>query len=408
MAGLLDIDMGTPEGQGFNNALLGMAQALLTPQARGGGMGAAFAAFPAAMDRAKQQAMREQLMALQQKQVGLEGDKLGFQMDEIKRKAEAERIAKQNLATFLSQFQANGGKVTPDMVSLGVSSGLKVDDLSKLAGSQNWGRTKLENVNGVGVDPYTWKPSAAIPDPNKPFNNAIGPDGRLNVTGNPALQNYEIGKAREGATRVDIIPGKNDPNWGEPPKDMVWARDQGGNIIVQRDPSSGAFAPLALPVAGSKTGQEIDSAARQKQAAIATAADSIAVLDKAINHPGRSTASGLSGYLDPRNYIAGTDARNFQTLLAQIKGKAFLQAFETLKGGGQITEVEGKKATDAIARLDTTQSDEEFKSALEELRGIMAKGYERLAQKSYSPTQNKDPLGVRAGKSSVDDPLGIR
>ena len=199
--GLLDMDMSRPEAQGFNNALLGMAQALLTPQARGGGMGAAFAAFPQAIDRARQNAMREQLMALQGKQIGLESDKLGIQMDEIRRKAEAERVAKQNLATFLSQFQANGGKVTPDMVSLGVSSGLKVDDLSKLAGSQNWGRTKLENVNGVGVDPYTWKPSAAIPDPNKPFNNAIGPDGRLNVTGNPALQNYEIGKASAGAMK---------------------------------------------------------------------------------------------------------------------------------------------------------------------------------------------------------------
>ena len=84
--GLLDMDMSRPEAQGFNNALLGMAQALLTPQARGGGMGAAFAAFPQAIDRARQNAMREQLMALQQKQVGLEGDKLGFQMEQARAK----------------------------------------------------------------------------------------------------------------------------------------------------------------------------------------------------------------------------------------------------------------------------------------------------------------------------------
>ena len=30
--------------------------------------------------------------------------------------------------------------------------------------------------------------------------------------------------------------------------------------------------------------------------------------------------------------------------IEQLQGQAFMQAFETLKGGGQITEVEGKKA----------------------------------------------------------------
>lgn len=104
MAGLLDIDMNTPEGQGFNNALLGMAQALLTPRARGGGMGAAFAAFPAAMDRAKQQAMREQLMALQGRQVGLQTDKLGFDMEQARAQQEAARARQAQFAQLVGQL----------------------------------------------------------------------------------------------------------------------------------------------------------------------------------------------------------------------------------------------------------------------------------------------------------------
>lgn len=120
---------------------------------------------------------------------------------------------------------------------------------------------------------------------------------------------------------------------------------------------------------------ERDRALAAQQASINA---QIGVIDKALKHPGRTTVTGLSGNLDPRNYIAGTDATNFKTVVDQLGGAAFLQAFESLKGGGQITEVEGKKATDAMARLNTAQSDSEFKASLEELRGIMAAGQSRL------------------------------
>lgn len=120
---------------------------------------------------------------------------------------------------------------------------------------------------------------------------------------------------------------------------------------------------------------ERDRALQSQQASIGA---QIGVIDKALTHPGRTTVTGLSGNLDPRNYIAGTDATNFKTVVDQLGGAAFLQAFQQLKGGGAITEVEGKKATDAMARLNTAQSDEEFKASLEELRGIMAAGQARL------------------------------
>jgi hypothetical protein len=51
--------------------------------------------------------------------------------------------------------------------------------------------------------------------------------------------------------------------------------------------------------------------------------------------------------------LPSVDAARAATFLDQIGGAAFLTAFETLKGGGQITEVEGEKATNAIARLST-------------------------------------------------------
>jgi hypothetical protein len=125
---------------------------------------------------------------------------------------------------------------------------------------------------------------------------------------------------------------------------------------------------------------ESDKAAglRALEAQRAAAANQVAVVDMAIDHPGRETVTGMSGVLDPRNYLRGNDAADFGSVLDQIGGSAFLQAFESLKGGGQITEVEGAKATAAMARLNTAQRDDTFKASLEELKWVMVNGQRRL------------------------------
>ena len=94
-------------------------------------------------------------------------------------------------------------------------------------------------------------------------------------------------------------------------------------------------------------------------------------IDKLIAHPGLSTGTGFSGTVDPRNYIAGTDAKNFKVALGQVQGGTFLQAFESLKGGGAVSEIEGAKASSAIARLDTAQSETEFRAALTDFKEVM-------------------------------------
>jgi len=131
-----------------------------------------------------------------------------------------------------------------------------------------------------------------------------------------------------------------------------------------------------------KMQDEATARKQQKQAAVSSVKNQIGVIDKALGHKGRETATGLSSTLDPRNYIAGTDATDFKVVVDQIGGAAFLQAFESLKGGGQITEVEGKKATDAMARLNRAQSDGEFKTALTDLRKVMSDGLSRLSSGS--------------------------
>jgi len=108
--------------------------------------------------------------------------------------------------------------------------------------------------------------------------------------------------------------------------------------------------------------------------AITQASDAIAVVDKALNHPGLKSGTGLSSVADPRNLVPGTDAYNFRVVVDQLKGKAFLAAFESLKGGGAISVAEGEKASDALARLNRAQSTSEYEVALKEFKTILQRG----------------------------------
>ncbi len=92
-------------------------------------------------------------------------------------------------------------------------------------------------------------------------------------------------------------------------------------------------------------------------------------LDGLLSSPGKKQAIGGSSVLP---IVPGTDAADFVARLEQIKGEQFLQAFQSLKGGGQITEIEGQKATDAIARMQRSQSEPEFDKSVNEFKGIVA------------------------------------
>ena len=103
----------------------------------------------------------------------------------------------------------------------------------------------------------------------------------------------------------------------------------------------------------------------------------VQVVNELINHPGREWGTGFSSKVwSPW----GTDKYDFDAKLEQAKGKVFLQAYETLKGGGQITEIEGLKAEQAMANLDQAQSEEQFMKALKDLRDAFEGGFKKLQQ----------------------------
>lgn len=94
------------------------------------------------------------------------------------------------------------------------------------------------------------------------------------------------------------------------------------------------------------------SAATQKENAIATADELISTLEAFKASPGAKSRYGLASVGGVIPAIPGSDAANAQALINKVKGSAFLQAFESLKGAGQITEVEGNKGAQAITILN--------------------------------------------------------
>lgn len=98
-------------------------------------------------------------------------------------------------------------------------------------------------------------------------------------------------------------------------------------------------------------------------------------------HPGREAATGFSSI---GNFMAlpGSETRDFLTMEDQLRGKVFLEAYAGLKGGGQITEVEGKKAEQAVARLNSAQSEEAYLQALNDLESVILEGMKRAQQKA--------------------------
>lgn len=156
-----------------------------------------------------------------------------------------------------------------------------------------------------------------------------------------------------------------------------------------------AEASAAGQVRG-KSGAEAEVGLDQ---ALAEAQNAISVIDQMVSHPGLDYAVGASSMLP---IIPGTPAADFDALARQLEGKAFLQAFETLKGGGQITQIEGEKATAAMARLSRAQTEAEYKASLRELKNIWQAGMSRGRSKARQ-SQARQQGGNFSGFRIIED-----
>ena len=143
---------------------------------------------------------------------------------------------------------------------------------------------------------------------------------------------------------------------------------------------------IARPIAGTPAALEAQEKRSGLQARSDTAINMLATIESVVGRPAGNGLTaveadpalpGILGLIEGR-LPAKTEAQSdLMAKYEQITGRAFLEAFETLKGGGQITETEGIKATQALGRLQRTQSVKAFKESLYEFADIVREGLVR-------------------------------
>lgn len=80
---------------------------------------------------------------------------------------------------------------------------------------------------------------------------------------------------------------------------------------------------------------------------------------------------GVGSYIPA---IHGTSVKDFDALVEQAKGGAFLQAAQNMRGLGALTETEGRAATQAVTRMNRALTKEAFLEALKDYENIMERG----------------------------------
>lgn len=120
-------------------------------------------------------------------------------------------------------------------------------------------------------------------------------------------------------------------------------------------------------------------------------------------HPGFSSYVGAT-LVPGMRFVEGSDTASFDVRQKQIEGRAFLEAFNALKGGGSITEKEGEKGTAAIMRMNKASSEREYIAAARELQDILAKGVERARAKAggAAAVPSAAPTAAPAASGVID------
>lgn len=121
----------------------------------------------------------------------------------------------------------------------------------------------------------------------------------------------------------------------------------------------------------------------------------IAAVDALINSPDLGKVTGIRAFgnqwLEQIN--AAPEYSNLMSYVDQIRGLNFLEAYQTLKGGGPITDIEGSQATAARTRVDRALkgTPRDLVAALEEVRVL------------FEEARSKNPL-YKAEVAAGDGP----
>lgn len=317
----------------------------------GGNLGAAIGqggmmglqAYQAEVDRQRQQKRAEAQDAMAQQQFGMQQERFGLEKQRASTELESAQAAEARRKAFGEAVQ-----------------GAYIRD---------------EAGNITGIDQARYQAALSQFDPEaaaRMFYNQQTAD-RSYFQALPTASGYMRFNARTGEAEpiqmggAPIVRPQDDPNLQR----QIAGATAGGRLAGE-----------------SATQAQIDLPAVQSNAAAI-----ISAIDEVAQHPGRASATGASRMLGMQK-VPGTSAYDFDAKVANLQGKVFKEAFQSMKGAGAITEQEGKAAERAIANFDAAQSEQQFAAALDALKAEIL----RL----------RDVAAIRAGRGSPDQPLNLQ
>ncbi len=275
-------------------------------------------------------------------------------------------------------------------------------------------RAQLKKLQGADVSEFQQRAQAAqqfgldpnssegrnfiltgqMPNAKDKFGNSLiwgkDRDGKWVVMQPNSGGGIEQAQAPEG---VELVPpGVSNLDLGT----EYGIRDRSGNVI-KTVPKN-----VAGEASEKKQGELQGAAAFDLPRVQQNAEQTLGVLERMRNHPGRAGSTGFIEGMLPSRTSAQVD---FQSLVDQTQGQSFLQAFQMLKGGGQITEVEGQKATDAISRLRNQRlGDEDYVKAIDDLESVIRNGLARAQQQATKGGNAAAPAAAQANPSATASP----
>lgn len=190
-------------------------------------------------------------------------------------------------------------------------------------------------------------------------------------------------------------------------------RDKDGNLFYGQPTKDGRILRSAVedgsvPVGpGDKAYETTVGKASGEAAAGIPAAQGVAdqvtlQIDELMSDP---YLNSMLGSIEGRLPNVSSDAARVQGKMDQLQGGAFLQARQLLKGGGQITDFEGKKAEAAMARLYTAQNEQDYRAALQDFKDAVQVGLAKLQQTSQ--IGRPQMTGGRVPAANYKDKYGL-
>lgn len=306
----------------------------------------------------------------------------------------------QNAGGLIGQLPADQrylAQAFPDQFGSAMAARAFPKPLDPTGDEREYALAKQQGFNGSFLD-YKKTLAESMRAPSAPnetitkYNLLISagksPNEAAAIVAGGAGRGYYAIPTSTGYLKMDKTTGETSP--------ITMADIKSGAVDL---PGQGGAAPALPPsadvgLAGQKAkatalGTAQGTAASTLPSVEITAQNYLDQIDQLKKSPGKAYSLGVYSYAPT---IPGTSQADFRARLDQIKGQAFLQAYNTLRGGGQITEVEGKKATDALGRLSTAQNEHDFNTALDDLKSIIQKGVEVQRRRAGAASSPDDAL----------------